>query len=88
MSFVEDHERRAGRRRIAGCGCIMIGAVAFIIFGFCVLALTLGDCGSETPNCHASSERLLDRIVWSIGIMGLSMAAGLAWWANKSPKDR
>jgi len=86
MSFVEEHERRTGRRRIAGCGCVVVAVAAVILFGLCALVLTLGDCGSEVTNCHADSNRLLDRIMWSIGAFGLAMAVALAWWANKSPK--
>jgi hypothetical protein len=86
MSFVEEHERRAGRRRIAGCGCVAIAIAAIIFLGFCTLVLTYGDCGPEIANCHADSSRLLDRIIWSIGAFGTAMAVALAWWANKSPK--
>jgi Co/Zn/Cd efflux system component len=87
MSFVEEHERRAGRRHIAGCGCAVIAVAAIILFGLSALILTLGDCGSEVTNCHADSNRLLGRILWSIGAIGIGLTVALAWWANKSPKD-
>jgi H+/Cl- antiporter ClcA len=87
MSFTENYRRRASRRRIAGCGCIATALAIFVIAGFCILALTMGDCGSSVPNCHAKSERLLDKIIWSLGAIGIATAVGLAWWANKSPKD-
>lgn len=87
MSFVEEHKRRAGRRRIAGCGCIAVAVAALVIFGVCVLVLTLGDCGPELPTCHAASNRLLLWIMWSLAVFGIVTAVGLAWWANRSPKD-
>ena len=65
----------------------MIAGIAFIVFGLCAIVLTLGDCSSEVPNCHAESNRLLGQIIWSLAIIGVVAAVGLAWWTNRSPKD-
>lgn len=87
MSYVEEHERRAGRRRTAGCGCLAIGLVAIIVLFVATLALTLGDCGAEVPDCHAASGRTLDHIVIGVVAICLALAGRLAWWATRSGDD-
>ena len=84
MSFSEEHERRAGRRRIAGCGCLVVGLLAFIVIAIAILGLTLGDCGSQNPNCHAAGERTLDHIIIAVVVVCLVIAGWLAWWSSRS----
>jgi ABC-type sulfate transport system permease component len=89
VSYSSDYDARKSRRRIAGCGFVLLALLSFLVLALALFmsGLLFGDCTIAQPDCHAASNRSFGMVMLAVLVVDAAAGSLLGWWQSRSRKS-